>query len=337
MLRQARPHPRHGWRVRRICRAPRVHVTKTLLVPYGHKVTLAGLYTTAPGVPLSGQPVRILAAPNNNSGAFSQVAVVTTGPNGSWSATLPPGPSRIIRAVTDGTATILPSSGQVTTIVPAELKLLRVWPRRVPWGGTVHIVGQLVGRVSASRWSAGAIADRVRLSPFDLRHPRARERERPLHDDLHVRPRRSERLPSLLVPDRVAADGELPVRAGREPPGNRDRRRPPHHRPAPARRATSSGATSGPAAMTSLSTEEFLTVAEVAARLRLNEQTVRNWIDDGKLPAFRIGRRVRIARSDFERFVNGGYTDGANTSERSPEARAFWEGSEESVGGIEEP
>ena len=136
---------RHGWQVRRICRAPRVHVTKTLFVRYGHKVTLAGVYTTASGAPLSGQPVRILAAPDNNSGAFRQVAVVTTGPNGSWSATLPPGPSRIIRAVTSGTPTILPSSGQVTAIVPAEVKLLRVWPRRVPWGGTVHLVGQLVG------------------------------------------------------------------------------------------------------------------------------------------------------------------------------------------------
>ena len=136
---------RHGWRVRRICHAPHVHVTKTLFVHHGHKVTLSGLYTTAAGTPLSGQPVQILAAPDNNSGAFSQVAVVTTGPNGSWTATLPAGPSRIIRAVTDGTATILPSSGQVTTIVPAQVKLLRVWPRRVPWGGTVHLVGQLVG------------------------------------------------------------------------------------------------------------------------------------------------------------------------------------------------
>jgi len=136
---------RYAWRLRRICHPPHVHVTKTLLVAHGHKVTLAGLYTTASGVPLSGQPVRILAAPENDSGAFSQVAVVTTGPNGSWSTTLPPGPSRIIRAVTDGTATILPSSGQVTTIVPAKVKLLRVWPRRVPWGGTVHLVGQLLG------------------------------------------------------------------------------------------------------------------------------------------------------------------------------------------------
>ena len=137
---------RHGRQVRRICRAPHVHVTKTLFVRYGHKVTLAGVYTTASGAPLSGQPVRILAAPDNNSGAFRQVAVVITGPNGSWSATLPPGPSRIIRAVTSGTATILPSSGQVTAIVPAEVKLLRVWPRRVPWGGTV---------TSSVSWSAG--------------------------------------------------------------------------------------------------------------------------------------------------------------------------------------
>ena len=47
--------------------------------------------------------------------------------------------------------------------------------------------------------------------------------------------------------------------------------------------------------------EEFLTVAEVAATLKLNQQTVRNWIDQGSLPALRVGRRVRIKRSDFER------------------------------------
>lgn len=35
--------------------------------------------------------------------------------------------------------------------------------------------------------------------------------------------------------------------------------------------------------------EELLTVAEVAAILKLNQQTVRNWIDSGFLPAIRIG------------------------------------------------
>ena len=34
--------------------------------------------------------------------------------------------------------------------------------------------------------------------------------------------------------------------------------------------------------------DSFLTVAEVADTLKLNQQTVRNWIDAGKLPALRI-------------------------------------------------
>ena len=56
--------------------------------------------------------------------------------------------------------------------------------------------------------------------------------------------------------------------------------------------------------------ESFLTVAEVAEMLKLNQQTVRNWIDQGSLPAVRVGRRVRIKRSDFERVLDQGYTSG---------------------------
>jgi excisionase family DNA binding protein len=48
-----------------------------------------------------------------------------------------------------------------------------------------------------------------------------------------------------------------------------------------------------------------MTVAEIASVLKLNEQTIRNWINDGKLPAYQLGRRVRIGRSDFQRFVQG--------------------------------
>jgi hypothetical protein len=96
-------------------------------------------------VPLPGQPVQIQAAPDNGFGAFSQIANATTASDGSWTATLPPGPSRIIRAVTGGTATILPSSGQATAIVPARIRLIKVWPQHVAWGGTVHLTGQLFG------------------------------------------------------------------------------------------------------------------------------------------------------------------------------------------------
>ena len=59
--------------------------------------------------------------------------------------------------------------------------------------------------------------------------------------------------------------------------------------------------------------ETYLTVAEVAETLKLNQQTVRNWIDQGSLPALRVGRRVRIKRSDFERILEESYSGGASS------------------------
>jgi excisionase family DNA binding protein len=74
--------------------------------------------------------------------------------------------------------------------------------------------------------------------------------------------------------------------------------------------------------------ESFLTVAEVAEILKLNQQTVRNWIDQGSLPALRVGRRVRIKRSDFERVLAEGYSSGnaATSQQPGPSAEDFWGG-----------
>jgi excisionase family DNA binding protein len=82
--------------------------------------------------------------------------------------------------------------------------------------------------------------------------------------------------------------------------------------------------------------DSFLTVAEVAEMLKLNQQTVRNWIDQGSLPALRVGRRVRIRRSDFERKLAEGYSGGApppppaSLQAPSSSAEDFWGG--ETVG-----
>jgi excisionase family DNA binding protein len=54
--------------------------------------------------------------------------------------------------------------------------------------------------------------------------------------------------------------------------------------------------------------DEYLTVKEIADRLKLNQQTVRNWIDQEKLPAVRIGRRVRVRRVDLDRVLAQGAT-----------------------------
>lgn len=76
--------------------------------------------------------------------------------------------------------------------------------------------------------------------------------------------------------------------------------------------------------------EEFLTVAEVAELLKLNQQTVRNWIDQGSLPAHRVGRRVRIRRSDLNRMLDDGYTiradAGGPAAASGPTAEDFWGG-----------
>jgi excisionase family DNA binding protein len=70
-----------------------------------------------------------------------------------------------------------------------------------------------------------------------------------------------------------------------------------------------------------------MTVADVAATLKLNQQTVRNWIDQGRLPALRVGRRVRIKRSDFERILDESYTGrSAPPPRREPSADDFWGG-----------
>ena len=54
--------------------------------------------------------------------------------------------------------------------------------------------------------------------------------------------------------------------------------------------------------------DEYLTVNEIAQHLKLNPQTVRNWIDAGSLPAVRVGRRVRIRRADVDRLLAQGTT-----------------------------
>lgn len=67
--------------------------------------------------------------------------------------------------------------------------------------------------------------------------------------------------------------------------------------------------------------DELMTVAQVAGTLRLNEQTIRNWIDAGKLPHVRVGdRRVRVWRSDFHALV------GEPTALAAEDEPTIWDG-----------
>ncbi len=48
---------------------------------------------------------------------------------------------------------------------------------------------------------------------------------------------------------------------------------------------------------------DYLTVEEIAAKLRVAEKTVRRWINSGQLEAVRAGRFWRIKPADLEAFL----------------------------------
>lgn len=49
---------------------------------------------------------------------------------------------------------------------------------------------------------------------------------------------------------------------------------------------------------------EILTVEQVAEYLQLNKLTVYKYVREGKIPATKVGRLLRIARSDLMRFLD---------------------------------
>ena len=50
--------------------------------------------------------------------------------------------------------------------------------------------------------------------------------------------------------------------------------------------------------------QTFLTPQEVSVLLRVSTQTVRRWIKEGRLPAYKVGRAWRIRDADLNRWLN---------------------------------
>ncbi len=142
---------RHGrkvavWRARRVVLLPHLVQRSSTRVGFGKATTVSGWLGLTDGVPLGGRTVQILTAPDNGLLQFSSATTVQTSPEGLWTAEINPGPSRLIEAVYAGDATTEPAtSAPVTLTVPAKVELLRITPRRVPWGGTVRISGRVLG------------------------------------------------------------------------------------------------------------------------------------------------------------------------------------------------
>jgi hypothetical protein len=143
---------RHGHLVKvkrvryfRVVVPPHVVANTARRVRFGRTTTVNGWLGTSTGTALGGQLVDVIAAPANRNNAFVQVAAVATAADGTWAATLPPGPSRIVEAVYNGAPTTeSSSSGQVRVVVPAVVHIA-IHPRIVPWGSEIRVTGQVLG------------------------------------------------------------------------------------------------------------------------------------------------------------------------------------------------
>jgi hypothetical protein len=146
-------------RVRRVVVLPHVVFKARQRIGHGKTTTVSGYLGLADGTPLANRVVSVIAAANNGLGRFAlPIATVTTNTSGVWTVKVPAGPSRLIEAIYAGSATEEPViSAPVTLTVPARIRLLSVTPR-VPWGGTVHLVGKLFGGYLPS----GGVAIRMR-------------------------------------------------------------------------------------------------------------------------------------------------------------------------------
>jgi hypothetical protein len=141
---------RHGkpvkvTRVRRVALVPHWVEKATRRVGHGRATTVSGFLELANGIPLSGRTVEIISAPDNGLGQFSPMASVTTGVNGTWTARVPAGPSRLIEAVYGGDTTTEPvTSAPAKLIAPAKIAM-SISPRVLPWSAVTTIRGRLVG------------------------------------------------------------------------------------------------------------------------------------------------------------------------------------------------
>lgn len=52
-----------------------------------------------------------------------------------------------------------------------------------------------------------------------------------------------------------------------------------------------------------MSQTQFLTIAEVAAKMRVSKMTVYRMVHSGELPALRVGRSFRVTEEDVNEYL----------------------------------
>ena len=61
---------------------------------------------------------------------------------------------------------------------------------------------------------------------------------------------------------------------------------------------------------------QLLTVPQVAEEFQVTAQTIRNWIDQGVIPAVRVGRAFRVRREDVDELLERASAESSSLATR---------------------
>ena len=61
--------------------------------------------------------------------------------------------------------------------------------------------------------------------------------------------------------------------------------------------------------------DTYLSVGRAAAVAEVAPATIRSWIAEGRLGRFRAGRELRVKRSELDRLLASGWSDGADDAD----------------------
>lgn len=64
-----------------------------------------------------------------------------------------------------------------------------------------------------------------------------------------------------------------------------------------------------PTDMADIADSKFLTIAEVAAMMRVSKMTVYRLVHNGELPAVRVGRSFRVRETDANAYLENSFYD----------------------------
>jgi hypothetical protein len=143
----------------------------TLELAHGKRAASSGRLTTGQGVAIAGAPI-VVEAQARTGGAFVHLGVTRTDAQGLFRFKIPSGPSRTVRYRYDGTNTVKPAEGRLTTKVRAAARL-KVSRRRLLNGQAVRFTGRLLGKPIPAGGKLVALQARVGREWRTFATPRA--------------------------------------------------------------------------------------------------------------------------------------------------------------------